>query len=163
MKPLWVLQGSGVLQLRDFSSAMALIHYRSSPVGAYDELAVVKLTACGPSVTSMLVNSAPSCEAGRRLWGFPKRLGDLCWRRGSRHFTFRQEQKYFRVRGTGGSFPVRGKAWTVQRLNDQDVRVPCEITGRAKLGFRGKQLVLVLESFELRVFPPLLMDAAPKV
>ena len=72
----WTLRGSGVLLLRDWRSVAACVHYQSTPVGAYDEFAVIRMTLRGPRVTEMLVTSENSKQAGRALWGFPKELAD---------------------------------------------------------------------------------------
>jgi hypothetical protein len=154
MRALWTLRGAGVLLLRDMRNALALVHYDFSPVGAYDELAVIKLTLRGPSVTEMPVNSPASQEAGRALWGFPKVLENLHWKREERHLVFQSERETFRFRVTNFSCPMRAKAWTNQKLNGQEVRVPCAMTGHARIAFRGKQWALFLEEFELQVFAP---------
>jgi len=56
----WELAGSALVFL-DFSQRRlgvhALVHYDSSPVGAYDERALAVLTRRGPSVVQMQVNS----------------------------------------------------------------------------------------------------------
>ena len=154
MQALWILNGSGVLLLRDMKSALALVHYESSPVGAYDELAVIQLSWRGPSVVEMLVTSEASRQAGRALWGFPKELGNLSWRQNEWRIVFQKGREVFRFRVFGFSFPLRAKAWTNQVLNGQNVRVPCAIEGRARIAFRGQQLALVLEDFQMQVFPP---------
>jgi hypothetical protein len=102
----------------------------------------------------MYVDSSQSRDAGRALWGFPKVLSDLQWKSGRSHITFRKEQEYFRVRAVGFSLPFRVRAWTVQVLEGALVRVPVEVSGRAKLGFRGRQLALILEAFEMQVYAP---------
>ena len=155
MQSLWVLNGRGVLLLRDATSALALVHYDHSPVGAYDEFAVIELSWRGPSVTEMLVTSEASRQAGHALWGFPKELGNLNWQRNGRRIMFQKEREIFRFRAFGFSFPLRAEAWTNQILNGKNVRVPCAIEGRAKLAFRGKQIAVLLEDFELQVFPPI--------
>ena len=154
MQPLWTLHGTGVLLLRNWRSAVTLIFYEDSPVGPYNEYAVIQIKHGGPSVTEMYVDSPESREAGRKLWGFPKELADLEWQSGGSHITFRKEQKYFRFRGVGFSIPFRAKTFTVQVLNGEKVRVPVEVSGQAGLAFRGKQLAIVLEEFEMQVFAP---------
>ena len=154
MKPLWVLSGSGVLLLRGVSSALALVHYENSPVGAYDEFAVIELSLRGPSVTEMLVTSEASRQAGRELWGFPKELAKISWRQNPQRIVFQKKGECFCFRSVGFSFPLKVKAWTNQILDGQNVRVPCTIQSRARLAFRGKQIALLLENFEMQVFPP---------
>ena len=143
-----------MLLLRDAKSAMACIQYADSPVGAYDEFAVIEFSLRGPSVVEMPVTSEASRQAGRALWGFPKELGVLSWRQNGARIEFEKQGEIFRFRALKFSFPVRAKAWTNQSLNGQNVRVPVSIQGRARLAFRGKQCALFLESFEMQVFPP---------
>lgn len=140
--------------MRDARRALALVHYDTSPVGAYDEFAVIELTLRGPSVTEIFVTSAASQKAGRALWGFPKTLENLSWKRNGKHVVFQSERETFRFRIAEFSFPIRAKSWTNQILNGQKLRVPVAISGRAKLAFRGKQWALFLEEFELQVFAP---------
>lgn len=152
MRALWTLYGSGVLLLRDARRALALVHYDASPVGAYDEFAVIELSFRGPRVTEISVTSAASRDAGRALWGFPKTLENLSWKRSGRHIVFQSDYETFRFRIAKLSFPIRAKAWTNQTLNGRKVRVPCAISGRARIAFRGKQWALFLEEFGLQVF-----------
>jgi hypothetical protein len=154
MKPLWDLRGSGVLLLRDARRALALVHYDDSPVGGYDEFAVIELSFCGPSVTEISVTSQASRDAGRALWGFPKTLEKLNWKCERRHLIFQSERETFRFRITRFSLPITATAWTNQTLNGRKVRVPVAISGRARIAFRGRQWALFLEEFELQVFPP---------
>ena len=154
MHALWVLNGSGVLLLRDLKSALACVHYETSPVGGYDEFAVIELSLRRPSVSEMLVTSEASRQAGRDLWGFPKKLGNLHWQQNATRIVFQKGRKTFRFRAFKFSRPVRAKAWTNQVLNGQNVRVPFAIEGRARIAFRGKQVALLLENFEMQVFPP---------
>jgi hypothetical protein len=140
--------------LRDWRSALALVHYFDSPVGPYNEYAVIELQLGGPSVTEMLVDSIESREAGRELWGFPKELADLQWQSGGTRIMFRRERKYFRFRALGFSIPFRLQASTKQTLDGQRVKVPFELAGEVGLGFRGRQLALVVPEFEMSVFPP---------
>ena len=154
MQPLWVLGGSAVLLLRDVKSATALVHYEGSPVGPYDEWAVIEVSRLGPSVVEMLVTSEASLEAGRALWGFPKELAKLSWKQEAQRIVFRKRDEVFRFRSFGIAFPVHAKAWTNQVLDGRDVRVPCTIQGRARLAFRGKQVALLMEDFEMQIFAP---------
>lgn len=140
--------------LRDWKSVRALIHYYDSPVGPYNEYAIIQLKREGPIVTEMYVDSADSQEAGRALWGFPKVLADLEWRSGGSHLTFRKGAEYFRIWAFGFALPVRVRTWTIQVLEGAHVRVPIEVTGRVGLGFRRRQIAFVLEDFEMKVFAP---------
>ena len=155
MQALWVLRGSGVLLLSDArrALALALVPYEASPVGGSDEFAVIEFSLRGPRVTEMPVNSPASRDAGRALWGFPKTLQKLSWNRKKRHIVFQGERETFRFRIARFSFPISAKAWTNQTLNGREVRVPCRVSGHARIAFRGKQWALFMEEFELQVFP----------
>lgn len=150
----WALRGSGVLLLRSWRRVVVLVHYEASPVGAYDEFAVIELSLCGPRVVEMAVNSAASCEAGRALWGFPKTLEDVQWRREGERILFRRASQWWRLRVANAAFPFRARAWTNQTRCGKKVRVPFAIRGRAGLSLRGRW-TLHLDNFELRVFAPI--------
>lgn len=65
-------------------SALMLLHYTDSPVGAYRELLYVggffrEAGLLRPSVTRILVDSEASLEAGRQRWGLPKELAQFQW------------------------------------------------------------------------------------
>jgi len=152
--PPWQLEGSAVAFLDNWRSARILVHYTQSPVGAYDELAVATVTLHGPTVTEMIVTSAASVSGGRQNWGFPKTLGALRWEQAGRRMTFRAESKVYRVRVGKSGFPVRLNAWCWQELAGRRVRVPFHIAGTARIGWRGRQIALVLEQFKLDVLPP---------
>jgi hypothetical protein len=154
MQALWTLQGVGVVLFRDWKSLLALVFYTESPVGPYNEFAVIQRQGGAPSVTEILVDSEAARQAGRELWGFPKELADLEWQSGGSSIVFRKEREYFRVRAIGFSLPFRVRWWTKQMLHEKRVRVPFSISGRVGLGLRGKQWALVLEEFEMHVFAP---------
>ena len=141
--------------MRDLKSAMACIHYDSSPVGAYEEFALIELSLRGPSAVEMPVTSEDSRQAGRALWGFPKELEAMIWNRKGARIEFQKESEKFRFRALRFSFPVKAKTWTNQILDGENVRVPVSIQGRARIAFRGKQIALFLESFEMQVFAPI--------
>jgi len=148
------LTGYAVLFLRGWRGLLAIIHYDSSPVGPYDELAVSILSARGPTVVEMYVNSPASMIGGRAGWGFPKQLARLHCERWGRRLSFRCGNRTKRVRSCGPVFPLRANLWTVQLLEGQRVRVPVSIEGRARLGFQGRRVALILEQFEMTVLPP---------
>ena len=154
MKPLWELQGSGVLVLRDWRSCFAFVHYDDSPVGSYDERALIELTLRGPSVTQMSVNNSASREAGRALWGFPKVLEQLRWARIGNLVSFERSGRIVRFRVGRFSVPIALRAWTIQILDGAPVRVPVEFSGNAQLAWRGRQLVIFVGNFSLGVFEP---------
>lgn len=62
---------------------LAAASYATSPVGPYLELAVAEPVRSGARigacVTVIVVDSAPSRDAGRARWGLPKELGTLSW------------------------------------------------------------------------------------
>ena len=96
--PPWNLRGSALIFLQRASTrtaahaafsqvwpswlprVLALVHYDDSPVGAYDERAVVALTWRGAAVVEMQVNRELSRRGGRENWGYPKTLAQLSWR-----------------------------------------------------------------------------------
>jgi hypothetical protein len=133
---------------------LGLIHYVDSPVGSYNELAGFTVTGAGPKVVRMWVDSTLSRRGGRRGWGFPKLLAHLQWQDATGRIEYRARHQVWRVRAVGPCITVQLKAWSVQRLRGEDVRVPVCIVGNARLGFRGKQLALLLEDFTLDVLPP---------
>ena len=154
MKMLWKLRGSGVLVLRDWRSCYAFVHYDDSPVGSYDEWAIIELTLRGPSVTQMSVNNLASREAGRALWGFPKVLERLRFARIGKLVSFEKSERTVRFRVGRFSVPIALRAWTIQILNGAPVRVPVEVSGRVGFGWRGRQLIVFVENFSLGVFEP---------
>jgi len=152
------LTGTAILFLHDWRSVLALVHYETSPVGPYNELAVGALTGHGPSVVEMYVSSQAAMIGGRTGWGFPKQLRELDWEHQARRVAFQIDSRKWRVRASGPSFPVRAHLWTVQILNGRRVRVPIKIAGRARLAFQGRRFALLMESFEMTVAPPLPLD-----
>ena len=156
--PPWHLTGAAVLLPRGWSTLLALVHYASSPVGPYDELAVSTLTRRGPSVVKMYVTSQASVIGGRKGWGFPKQLGWLRWQRQGRRVAFRAGSREWRVRACGPALPVRARLWSVQVLEGQPVKVPLSISGRMQLAFQGRRIALLIESFEMTVLPPLAIN-----
>jgi hypothetical protein len=156
----WQLRGAalGLLHIsfsqRQFG-ALALVHYDSSPVGTYNELALAVLTRRGPTVVHMPVTSQASMIGGRRIWGFPKTLADLRWQRDGERVIFTTGKNQWRARAGGPRISLRLRASSTQQLNGEWVRVPFEITGRVRLAFSGRRLAVLLETFEMVVHPPL--------
>ena len=142
----WHLAGSAALLL-SARGAVALVHYEASPVGPYDEWARCVLTARGPRVVEMLVTSPDSMRAGRENWGFPKRLAQLKWKKHAGRVSFEAPAAIYRLRACGPRFPLRVKFFCVQTLGGQDVRVPFELGGKARLAWRGRQMALLIEEF----------------
>ncbi|AFZ66902.1 hypothetical protein [Deinococcus peraridilitoris] len=91
-------------------SAVMLLDYHDSPVGAYRELLYVggffrEAGLLRPSVTRILVDSDASVELGRRLWGLPKERADFHW-----------EEHFVRVEQQGqlvAQFAWHALAWPV--------------------------------------------------
>lgn len=155
----WVLRGQAVALLASPTRARLLVNYADSPVGPYLEHALATLTKRGPSVVQMSVNLEASRRGGREIWGYPKTLETLRWRRDGARIEFRRGAQSFRVRAFGPSFPLALPFWSVQFLKGP-LRVPGQIQARARLGFQGRQLALVLEDFEMTIYPPQPLDAA---
>jgi hypothetical protein len=152
--PPWHLRGAAVVLPYGVLGVLALVHYETSPVGPYDELAVIRLTRRGPSVVEMCVNSTASMIGGRRGWGYPKQLGRLQWQRQDQRVLFRAGRRQWLVSPWGIAFPVRLRAWTAQLLNGTSVRAPVRVAGRARLAWNGRRVALLMESLEMTVFPP---------
>lgn len=150
----WVLQGEAVAFLSSHFSLRLLVRYSYSPVGPYLEHALATVTRRGPHVFQMSVNLDASKRGGRQIWGFPKTLESLTWRGTGNRLVFRRELQTFRVRAFGPSFPLALPFWSAQQKEGKWVRVPGKISGRARLGFRGRQLALVLCAFEMTIEPP---------
>jgi hypothetical protein len=156
----WHLSGAALglphlsLSQRPFG-VLGLIHYDSSPVGPYNEMALAVLTRRGPSVVQMPVTSPASMIGGRRIWGFPKTLAELQWRRNGQRITFTAGKKQWRARAVGPRVSLRLRASSTQQLNGEWVRVPLDITGHLQLAFCGRRLAIWMESFDLVVHPPL--------
>ncbi|HEX8235511.1 MAG TPA: acetoacetate decarboxylase family protein [Abditibacteriaceae bacterium] len=134
---------------------LALVHYDTSPVGAYNELALAVLTRRGPTVLQMPVTSKASMIGGRRIWGFPKTLANLQWRRNGERIVFTAGTKQWHAQAVGPRIPLRLRASSTQQLNGEWVRVPLQITAQARLAWCGRRFAILLESFDMVVHPPL--------
>lgn len=150
----WQLQGEAVALLASPFSVRLLVRYSASPVGPYLEHALATLTRRGPHVFQMSVDLEDSLIGGRAIWGYPKTLESLDWRESGKRIVFRREEQTFRVRAFGPSFSLALSFWSVQQKGAEWVRVPGKIGGRAQLGFRGRQLALVLRSFWMEIEEP---------
>jgi len=150
----WILRGEAVAFLASWRAARLLVRYEESPVGFYLEHALSTLTRRGPHVFQMSVNLEASRRGGREIWGFPKTLETLAWKIKGNRIAFRRENQTFHVRTLGPTFPLTLPFWTAQQKAEEWVRVPGNIKARARLGFRGQQLALVLTSFEMRIGAP---------
>lgn len=160
--PPWELTGEALVLLRDAKTVLALVNYHTSPVGPYRELAEATLMRrskyFGPSVLKMWVDSVDSMREGRAIWGFPKTLHPLAWRREERKIEFRASDGdkvlWWRARTIGPSFPIAVRGFCVQELNGQAVKVPISFRGRARLALRGKQLAIAVNEFTMSVEAP---------
>ena len=150
----WQLSGAALV-LPHRRGALLLVHYESSPVGPYDELAVATLKRSGPTVVRMLVSREASREGGRHIWGFPKETTPLKWTQTSERVRFQGDRKTWRARAIGPRLPVKLRAWTVQNLRGERVRVPFHIGGTLRLAWCGKMPCALLEDMMLRVDAPL--------
>ena len=150
----WRLRGEAVAFLAKPLTVRLLVHYAQSPVGPYDEHALATLTRRGPHVFQMSVNLEASRIGGRRIWGFPKTIENVLWKRDGSRVSFRREGVRFDIRAFGPRFPVALPFWTAQQKDDGWVRVPGHIRAWARLAFRGPQLALVLDEFEMEILPP---------
>jgi hypothetical protein len=62
---------------------IALVDYRDNDLGAYYEVGLAFIVqprsggAAGTFITRLPVNQPFTCEAGRRIWGFPKTVEDI--------------------------------------------------------------------------------------
>ncbi len=150
----WVLHGEAALFLASPFRARLLVNYRDSPVGPYLEHALCEVTRRGPHVFQMSVDLEASKTGGREIWGFPKTLENLGWKRRGAGLEFRRESQKFRLRIVGPSFPLALAFFTIQNLRGADVRVPGNIRARARIGFRGRQIAVFVEDFEMKFNGP---------
>jgi len=153
--PPWSLTGSAILFLHGWRSLLMLVHYETSPVGPYNELAVSALRTSGPAVIEMYVTSRAAMIGGRRGWGFPKQMAQFRWHGRGRRVVFEAGRRRWRVRLCGPTVPVKARLCCVQILAGQKVRVPLRVAGRAQLAFQGRRLALLLDPLELTVLPPI--------
>ena len=149
----WQLTGQAIALLEG-SQVRLLVHYESSPVGPYDEFALAKLTRRGPSVVEMLVTIEASRQGGRANWGFPKEIAALDWQNDENRAIFRAPGRVLRFRAFGPRFALQLRFWTAQTLENRPVRVPGHRQAQARLAFRGRQMALWLEKFEMNIEPP---------
>jgi len=150
----WILRGQAVAFLASWRAVRLLVRYEESPVGFYLEHALSTLTRRGPHVFQMSVNLEASRRGGREIWGFPKTLESLDWKTRGNRLVFRRENQTFHVRTLGPTFPLALPFWTAQQKGKEWVRVPGSVRAWARLGFRGRQLALVLTSFEMKIDAP---------
>ncbi|RYX83462.1 hypothetical protein EON83_14845 [bacterium] len=150
----WHLRGEAVAMLAAPFTLRLLVRYTQSPVGPYDEHALATLTKRGPHVFQMSVNLETSRIGGRTIWGFPKTLESLAWVSNGSRITFRRQSQRFHIRPFGPTFPLSLPFWTAQQKGDEWVRVPGHIKARARLAWRGPQLALALEAFDMEIKQP---------
>lgn len=151
--PPWHLRGEAITYF-DGRGIALLVNYTESPAGAYHEIARVGFTARGPKVVMMAVDSADSRRGGRRNWGYPKTLQEIVWKRRGWRVEVRAKGRVLRWRLGAVRVPMRMRAFTVQRLRGEEVRVPIEVSGRVGLAWRGRQIGIWLDDMRLTVAPP---------
>ncbi len=151
----WILRGEAVVFLASPLAARLLVNYRESPVGPYREHALARMTARGPHVFQMSVDAEASKIGGRLIWGFPKTLEDLSWEARGNRIRFRREKQRFEVRKIGPSVPIALSFWTVQTLDNRQVRVPGKIRARLRLARRGRQIAFSIEDFWMQFDAPI--------
>ena len=154
----WTLHGESIAFLdRDETGKIgvrAFVCYADSPVGAYNEMAFAVLTTRGVRVTQMPVTLEHSMIGGRAIWGFPKTLESIEYSMLRNRVVVRHRGATIRARISAFSFPIKLRAWTIQTLDDENVRVPISIRGRVHFASRGRKLGACLRDFELTVFAP---------
>jgi hypothetical protein len=107
------------------------------------------MTWRGPSVVQMSVDSEASRHGGREIWGFPKELESLDWSVQGKWISFARGRRIFRIRKLGFRFPLALPFWTIQYHRGEVVGVPAFMKAKARLGFRHRQLALILDEFEM--------------
>ncbi|RYG66149.1 hypothetical protein EON80_16000 [bacterium] len=152
--PPWKLRGEAVALLAPSFRLRLLVNYHESPVGPYREHALVSFGWRGPSVTQMSVDSLNSVVWGRRNWGFPKVFEPLRWVTKAKHICFERSTSRFRIRKTCLRFPLALPFWTIQNLDGRIVRVPATLIGQARIGFRGRQIAIILDEFDATFLSP---------
>lgn len=154
----WTLHGESLAFLhRDETGKIgvrAFVHYIDSPVGAYHEALFAVLTKRGVRVTQMPVTLERSMIGGRAIWGFPKTLENIEYSMFENRVVVRFRNATIHARLSHFSFPIKLRAWTIQTLEGEDVRVPIAIRGRVFFAWRGRKLGVCLRDFELMVFAP---------
>lgn len=155
--PPWVLRGEAVAFMAPHKRLRLLVNYHQSPVGPYHEHALVGLNWRGPIVVQMSVDSEASLHGGREIWGYPKVLEALHWSQRGRTIHFSKGNQIFRIRRGCLRFPLAFPFWNVQYHRGEIVRVPAFIKAQARLGFRGRQLALIMDEFEMTFQAPVTM------
>ena len=154
----WTLHGESIAFLdRDETGKIgvrAFVKYVDSPVGAYNEMAFAVLTKRGARVLKMPVTLQRSMIGGREIWGFPKSLEHIEYSMSQNRVAARYRGQTIIARVSRFSFPLKMRAWTIQTLDGQDVRVPIALSGRVHFAWRGRKLGACLCDFELTVFAP---------
>jgi hypothetical protein len=113
--------------------------YTTSPVGPYRELAVARPARVGPRagmcVTTMVVDSADSMDAGREIWGFPKELGTLHWSDDGdvRSLLWEEADVVVRAVASGPAVPMVLPYLSIQRRDDAALWVTGRVRGSGRL------------------------------
>ena len=131
-----------------------LVRYSKSPVGGYQEHALVRWSWRGPHVSQMSVSSRESKIAGREIWGFPKVGEKLSWRRARNHIEFHRDERVIHIHIFGPRVSLRLPFWTAQKRESKWVIVPAKMRAQMRLCRIGRGFGLALENMELNIAPP---------
>jgi hypothetical protein len=153
----WHLGGEAVGLMASPFVFRLLVRYDSSPVGAYNEHALVKFKyekgLLAPHVFQMSVDLEESKIGGRTIWGFPKTLEDLSWTKHNGSIEFRRGTQQFNFRSFGPKIPLGLSFFTLQKLKGKWVKVPGKLKGKCQVALRGKQLAMIVTDFSLVINP----------
>lgn len=136
------------------STVRLLVHYIQSPVGGYQEHALVRWSLRGPHVFQMSVSSSESRFAGREIWGFPKTCEKLSWHRTRNRIEFHLPERILHIRVFGPRVSLKLPFWTAQERESKWVIVPGKIRAKIRFCRVGRRLGLALEQMELIIAPP---------
>lgn len=150
----WKLTGDAVVVMASPVTLRALVHYKNSPVGSYQEHALVRPSLRGPHVYQMSVSSRESKDAGRALWGFPKTGEKLRWRRANNHIEFHRADHITHIHLFGPRLPIKLPFWTAQKREGKWVLVLGQVKAQLGLCRVGRGLGFWLEKMELTIAPP---------
>jgi hypothetical protein len=153
----WHLSGEAICFMASPLSFRLLVNYHSSPVGPYHEHALVKFKyangALAPHVYQMSVDLETSKIGGRTIWGFPKTLEKLLWKKNQERIEFRRGRQQFNISGFGPKIPMSLTFATLQQLDGKWVKVPGKINGNCQGALRGKQFAIIVTDFSLVIDP----------
>lgn len=149
--PPWVLTGQAACFMQAPFQVRLLVNYEYSPVGPYVEHGLVRWSPGGPHVFQMSVTSPDSVVAGRANWGFPKVLEPLKWHNDGKRIQFSGHGEPVNLKPWGPRLPLKLKFSCIQDLHGQRVQVKGRISARGRLAWRGRQLALLLDGFQMHI------------